>query len=88
MHNTSIASNEPAGESSPYEWIDDAFRMVETKYGMYKSILKSGEDFLTGATYDGVLQMSRWHLKCEQDGTLHLYTRVVGNVSDLAGVKL
>jgi len=56
---------------------------------MYKSILKStGEDFLTGATYDGVFQMSRWHLKCEQDGTLHLYTRVVGNVSDLAGVKL
>jgi hypothetical protein len=89
MHNTSTASNEPVGESSHYEWIDDAFRIVETRYGMYKSILKStGEDFLTGATYDGVFQMSRWHLKCEQDGTLHLYTRVVGNVSDLAGVKL
>lgn len=88
MHNTSIASNEPAGESSPYEWIDDAFYVKETRYGLFKSILKSGEDFLTGATYDGVLEMTRWHLKCEQDGTLHLYTRVVGNVSDLAGVKL
>ena len=23
--------------------------------------------------------MSRWHLKCEQEGTLEQYTRVVGN---------
>jgi len=23
--------------------------------------------------------MTRWHLKCEQEGTLHLYTRVVGD---------
>jgi|13_taG_2_1085334.scaffolds.fasta_scaffold00673_8 hypothetical protein len=89
MHNTSTASNEPAGESSPYEWIDDAFRIKETRYGLFTSILKStGKDFLTGGTYDAVLTMSRWHLKCEQEGTLHLYTRVVGSIRDLAGVKL
>jgi hypothetical protein len=23
--------------------------------------------------------MTRWHLKCEQDGTLEQYTRVVGS---------
>ena len=88
MPNISTASSEPVEESSHYEWIDDAFYVKETRYGLFKSILKSGEDFLTGATYDGVLEMTRWHLKCEQDGTLHLYTRVVGSIRDLAGVKL
>ena len=89
MPNISTASSEPAEESSHYEWIDDAFRIQKTRYGLFKSILKStGKDFLTGATYDGVFDMTRWHLKCEQDGTLHLYTSVVGSIRDLAGVKL
>ena len=30
--------------------------------------------------------MTRWHLKCEQDGTLEQYTRVVG--SAFKGVDL
>ena len=30
--------------------------------------------------------MSRWHLKCEQEGTLDLYSRVVG--SAIVGGKL
>jgi len=34
---------------------------------------------LTGGTRDGIVNMTRWHLKCEQDGTLHLYTSVVGS---------
>jgi len=46
---------------------------------------KEGRRMMTGATKDGVTTMTRWHLKCEQDGTLHLYTRVV-NVT--MGVKL
>ena len=25
---------------------------------------------MTGHTMDGVMGMTRWHLKCEQDGTL------------------
>jgi hypothetical protein len=61
------------------EWIDDAFYIKETRFGLFTSVMKSGENFLTGATREGVLSMSRWHLKCEQDGTLHLYTRVVGD---------
>ena len=34
---------------------------------------------LTGHTMDGVIDMTRWHLKCEQDGTLEQYTRVVNS---------
>ena len=67
------------------EFIDDVFYVWETRYGLYSTMTKEGRQMLTGATKDGVTKMTRWHLKCEQDGTLHLYTRVV-NVT--MGVKL
>ena len=41
---------------------------------------------LTGGTEEGVIHMTSWQLKCEQDGTLHLYTRVVN--SGVVGGKL
>ena len=34
---------------------------------------------LTGAERDNVILMTRWHLKCEQDGTLDDYSYVVGD---------
>ena len=62
-----------------YEWIDDAFAVVQTRF-MWKSIRKdTGNDFLFGMTKEAVTDMSRWHLKCEQEGTLEDYTRVVGD---------
>ena len=70
------------------EWIDDAFYIKKTRFGLYTSILKKplGQNFITGATYDGVLTMSRWHLKCLQDGSLDENTRVVN--SGVVGGKL
>ena len=70
------------------EWIDDAFYIKKTRFGLYTSILKEplGQHFITGATEDGVLQMTRWHLKCIQEGTLDEYTRVVN--SGVVGGKL
>ena len=69
-------------------WYDDAFYIKKTRFGLYTSILKNplGQHFLTGATEDGVLTMSRWHLKCAQEGTLDDYTRVVN--SGVVGGKL
>ena len=63
------------------EWIDDAFYIKKTRFGLYTSILKNplGQHFITGATEDGVLQISRWHLKCLQDGSLDDHTRVVND---------
>ena len=63
-------------------WYDDAFYIKETRFGLFTSILKNplGQHFLTGATKDGVIEMSRWHLKCAQDGSLQDYTRVVNLV--------
>lgn len=63
------------------EWIDDSFYIMKTRFGLYTSVLKEplGEHFITGPTEEAVLQMSRWHLKCLQDGTLEDYTRIVND---------
>ena len=70
------------------DWIDDAFYIKKTRFGLYTSILKNPyvAHFITGATYEGVLKVSRWHLMCLQDGTLQDYTRVVN--SGVVGGKL
>ena len=62
-------------------WIDDAFYIKKSIFGLFTSILKEplGAHFLTGATEDGIIEMSRWHLKCLQDGTLQNYSRVVNS---------
>ena len=69
-------------------WIDDAFYIKKTRFGLFTSIMKEplGQHFITGATEDGVIKVSRWHLKSLQEGTLQDYTRVVN--SGVVGGKL
>ena len=69
-------------------WIDDAFYIKKTRFGLYTSILKEplGQHFITGATKDGVITMSRWHLMCLQDNSLQDYSRVIN--SGVVGGKL
>ena len=66
-------------EIAEYEWIDDIFRVWETRFGLWSSETKQGRKMLTGLTKESVIEMTRWHLKCEQDGTLEKYTRVVNS---------
>jgi len=61
------------------ELIDDTFYVWRTRYGLYSTMTKQGRHMMTGGTKDGVTEITRWHLKCEQDGTLEQYTRVIGN---------
>ena len=70
------------------EWIDDAFYIKETRFGLYTSILKEplGQHFITGGTREGVLTVSRWYLMCLQEDTLQDYTRVIN--SGVVGGKL
>ena len=70
------------------KWIDDAFYIKKTRFGLFTSILKEplGQHFITGPTEEAVLTMSRWHLKCLQDGTLDDHTRIVN--SGVVGGKL
>ena len=68
------------------ELIDDVFYVWKTRFGLYSTMTKQGRKMLTGGTREGVVRMTSWHLKCEQDGTLHLYTHVVN--SGVVGGKL
>ena len=66
-------------EIAEVNWIDDAFYVEETRF-MWKSVRKdTGKDFLFGLTEKAVIEMTRWHLKCEQEGTLDQFTRVIGD---------
>ena len=62
-------------------WIDDAFYIKKTRFGLHVSILKEpyGAHFLTALEYDGCLNTTRWHLKCLQEGTLGEYSRVINS---------
>ncbi len=66
------------------ELIDECFYVWKTRYGLYSTMTKEGRQMMTGATKDGVTVMTSWHLKCEQDGTLEKYTRVV-NSGEVSG---
>ena len=70
------------------EWIDDAFYIKKTRFGLFTSILREplGQHLITGATEDGVIKVTRWHLKCLQDGTLDEYTRTIND--GIVGGKL
>ena len=70
---------------SSIQW-HDVFYVWTTRFNLYTTMTKQGRKMLTGATRDGVITMTRWHLKCEQDGTLEQYTRVVN--SGVVGGKL
>ena len=66
--------------------IDDTFYVWETRYGLHSTMTKYGRKMLTGLHKKDVVEMTRWHLKCEQEGTLKDYTRVIN--SGIVGGKL
>ena len=68
------------------ELIDETFYVWETRYKLWSTMTQKGRKMLTGLTREAVVVMTRWHLKCEQDGTLDKYTRVVNN--GMVGGKL
>lgn len=78
MIETSTETKKEFVPTDDMELIDDAFYVQETRF-MWKSVLKDGKDFLFGMKKEDVVSMSRWHLKCLQDGTLGEYTRVVND---------
>jgi hypothetical protein len=73
-------------EIAEYEWIDDCFRIYETRFGLWSTETKEGRKMLTGLDKEGVITMTRWHLKCEQEGWPEGSVRVVNN--GIVGGKL
>ena len=68
------------------ELIDEAFYVWKTRFGLHSTMTVQGRKMLTGLHKNDVIEMTRWHLKCEIDGTLDDYSRVIG--SAVVGGKL
>ena len=68
------------------ELIDEAFYVWKTRFGLHSTMTSQGRKMLTGLHKKDVIEMTRWHLKCEIDGTLDDYTHVIG--SAIVGGKL
>ena len=62
--------------------IDDCFVVRESMFGLFHTITLEGRKMSTGLTEESVVSMTRWRLKQEQEGTLHLYTRELSIGSD------
>ena len=62
--------------------IDDCFIVRETRFGLFQTITLEGRRMSTGLTEESVVSMTRWRLKQEIDGTLHLHTRELSIGSD------
>jgi hypothetical protein len=58
---------------------DDVFVVRPTRFGLYKSTTVKGRAMLTGADEENVIMMTRWHLKCEQEGWPEGSVRAVGS---------
>ena len=87
MEPTTSSQSDTTFRIEPDEVIyDDAFVVRESRYGCFSSTTVKGRKMLTGGTLEGVIEMTRWHLKCEQEGWPKGSVRVVG--SAIVGGKL
>ena len=50
------------------EWIDDAFRVEEKKYGLWDSYDKDGKCIITALTEEECVRATRFYLKGCQEG--------------------
>ena len=88
---TSLGPNPTIEKDIPEDqvWIDNAFYVVKTRFGMHTSVLKEpilGAHFLTSLEEKDVIEMTRWHLKALQDGSLDDNSKVIN--SGVVGGKL
>ena len=51
------------------ELIDEVFYVWKSRMGLYSSMTKHGRKMTTGLKKEDVIGMTRWRLKCEQEGS-------------------
>lgn len=77
--NTVTEKPETQSYEDNFEVIDDCFKVWETRFGLWSTETLQGRKMLTSPSKEAAITMTRWHLKCEQENTLHLYTRVIND---------
>ena len=66
-------------EIAEYKWIDDCFRVYKTKYGLWHSAMKNGEELVTALSEEQCISGTRFHLKGRQEGWSSYNSRVVND---------
>lgn len=66
-------------EIAEVDWIDDTFRVYETRFGLWHSAMKNGREVITALTKEACIVMTRFHLKGEQEGWSQENSRVVND---------
>ena len=74
-------TKKPNEESIPedVEWIDDAFYVYKTKYGLWHSAAKDGEELVTAMTEEQCISGTRFYLKGRQEGWDETTSRVMND---------
>lgn len=73
-------------EIAEHEWIDDAFRVYETRFKVWHSALKDGREIITAMTKDKCIDATRFYLKGKQEGWSDENCRVMND--GIVGGKL
>jgi len=66
-------------EIAEHEWIDDIFRVYKTKYGLWHSATREGEELVTAMTEEKCVSATRFYLKGRQEGWVEETTRVMND---------
>lgn len=66
-------------EIAEVNWIDDRFRVYETKYGLWHSVTKDGEELVTSLDKEGCISGTRFYLKGRQEGWPEESSRVLND---------
>ena len=65
-------------KEGPFQIDDGAFVVWRTVFDVWRSADSKGREMSTGGTREGVEKMTRWTLKCEQEGWPEGAKRVIG----------
>jgi hypothetical protein len=55
-------------EIAEHEWIDDAFRIEESRFNTWRSYTKDGKEVVTSLNRDNCINATRFYLKGCQEG--------------------
>ena len=74
----------PAVSVDEYAWFSTehgAYRVVQTRFGLYKSIDKEGTDLITALTEEGIHACTPLHLLAQQPDYDGRYDTVIGKAA-------
>ena len=63
-----MANQKEHPEIEEVKWFDDACRVYKTKYNLWHSAAKDGEELVTALSEELCIRMTRFYLKGRQEG--------------------